>query len=118
MYDQPAVIEALDEIWDKGRSQGQATVLPGQTRFLLIDGILQERSFDLKILPVLDSSGETIAFYKSLSDVTAQVFRERRDSCVRRFCGLNTQLTNTEELYSKIMHILNDMSMYSVSILG
>jgi hypothetical protein len=111
MYDQSALIQALDEAWDKGRSQGQATILSNQTRFLPIDGMLQERSFDLKLLPVFGSSGKTIAIYKSLNDVTAQVLRERRDACVRRFCELNTQSTNAEDLYSRVMDILNDMSM-------
>jgi hypothetical protein len=110
MHDNSAFIQVLDETWDRGRSQGQATVLLNQTRFLLINGMLQERIFDLKLLPVFDSSGETIAFYKSLNEITAQVLRERRDSCVRQFCELNTQFTKVEELYSKIMHILNDMS--------
>jgi hypothetical protein len=103
------VIQALENSWNRGRSRGKATLIKNQLLFLLINGKLQERFFDLKLLPVIGRSGETIAFHESLTEITAQVLHERRQACIRRFCDL--QVESKEDFHLKIIEILEEMSM-------
>ena len=91
-------------------------MMTNQLFFLLIDGQLQERFFDLKLLPVIGISGETIAFHEILSETTAQILYGRREACVRHFCDL--KVANTDDFYSKVMGIFDDMGTINSHSVG
>jgi hypothetical protein len=114
LYERPSVDQSFHETWGKGRSRGEGTLLLNQLYFLLINGQLQERFFNLKLLPVISNSGETIAFYETLTEITNEILYERRERCIRRFCDLEVPKSN--EFYLKIAELLDEMGTLWTSL--
>jgi hypothetical protein len=66
LYMDSATAKVLDEFWRVGIQDGKATELKHQP-FLLRNGDrLEERIFNLRLLPIFDENGETVGFYGTL----------------------------------------------------
>jgi PAS domain-containing protein len=108
LYADPDTARVLDEFWRSGIEDGKATVLDHQA-FLLRNGErLEERIFNLSLLPIFDANGETVGFYEPLTEITTDHLNERRSESVRRIGELTAGEEDPEVFFQSIMRALAD----------
>jgi hypothetical protein len=106
LYRQPEVGAALDAIWEVGIKDGQATYLGRQPFYLRNGDRLEEKFFNLSLMPVIDESGETVAFYEPLTEITADYLNERRSENVRKIGELTAGEENPSEFFQSVVRAL------------
>jgi PAS domain-containing protein len=108
LYADPNTAKVLDEFWRTGIEDGKATVLNHQA-FLLRNGErLEERIFNLSLLPIIDENGETIGFYEPLAEITTDHLNERRSESVRKIGQLTAGEEDPVAFFQSIMRALDN----------
>jgi hypothetical protein len=117
LYADPATAKVLDEFWRAGIEDGKATILDHQP-FLLRNGErLEEKIFNLSLLPILDENGETVGFYEPLTEITTDHLNERRSDSVRKIGELTAGEEDPVLFFQSIMRALAGNGKCNFSIL-
>jgi hypothetical protein len=64
LYRQPEVATQLNSIWHQGIKNGKATAMRYQPFYLRNGDRLEEKIFNLSLLPIFDENGTTVGFYE------------------------------------------------------
>ena len=108
LYAVPSTAKVLDEFWRAGIEDGKATTLDHQP-FLLRNGErLEERIFNLSLLPIFDENGDTAGFYEPLTEITTDHLNERRSESVRKIGQLTAGEEDPVVFFQSIMRALAD----------
>ena len=108
IYADPPVVTLLDEIWEKGIMNGQATMLDDWTFFLRNGSRLEERVFNLSLILIFGATGETVGFYEPLMEITSDHLSKRRLSSLSKIGEVNTIKGRLGAFLDKIMDALED----------
>ena len=115
IYDLPDVVSGLDKIWEKGRMFGESTKLEEQTYFLRNGSRLEERVFNLSLIPIFDQYGGTVGFYEPLMEVTTDHLNKRRLSTLSKIGEVTANEGNLQAFFRKIVDALDDNSKLGTS---
>ena len=108
LYASPKTAELLDQLWIQGRAHGKATLMPQQEFFILNDGKLEERFFNITILPVVGEWGEAVGFYEPFTEITSDYLNERRSGTVRRIGEVTVGDKDPVTFFQKLMTALDE----------
>jgi hypothetical protein len=107
LYADPATAEVLDEFWRKGIQEGKATVLEHQP-FLLRNGSrLEERIFNLSLIPIIEE-GICVGFYEPLSEITVDHLNDRREKSLRKISQFTSGEEDSQRFFQSITEALSD----------
>ena len=111
IYAFPENERELNQVWEEGRLLGKAVKMDRQTYFLRNGSRLEERVFNLSLIPIIDHVGETIGFYEPLVEVTTDHVNNRWLSVLSKIGEVTASEGNLAAFFGKIIDALRDNSM-------